>query len=141
MTYRYNPFTGTIDSFTQTLIQQTLTYQTASLAAGASEEFTINAGNVYALTSITASTPSWVRVYGTAAARTADTRTEAGGTFPSAGSEFYAEITTDTTPETIRMAPVPIILGTSGVSYLKVTNLDTVDRVIDLSIFTTKMVG
>lgn len=122
-----------------TLSQQTLTYQTASLAAGASEEFTINAGSIYVLTSITASTPSWIRVYGTATARTADTRTEAGGTFPSPGSEFYAEVTTDTTPETIRMAPVPTVLGTSGLSYLKVTNLDTVARVIDLSIAVTGM--
>lgn len=139
MTYRYNPFTGTF--FSQTLSQQTLTYQTASLAAGASEEFTINAGDVYALISVTASTPSWLRVYGTAASRTDDTRTEAGGTFPSPGSEFYAEVTTDTTPETIRMAPVPVVLGTSGVSYLKVTNLDTVDRVINLSIVVTRMAG
>ncbi len=113
----------------------TFTVTTASLAVGAAANFTLPAGRTYALLSITASTPCWLRVYGTEIARTTDPRTSPGGTPPEAGSGFYAELATSAPGQSISLAPVPIIqgLGTGGLSYCKVVNTDTVSRVITLT--------
>lgn len=110
----------------------TVNHVTESLTAGAVEDFTISAGDAFHLLSLTASTPAWVRVYGTSAARAADTRTSPGGTPPLAGSEFYAELVTTTAPQTIRFSPVPLVQGTSGEAFIRVQNMDTVSQVISL---------
>lgn len=111
-----------------------LSHTTAILEPGATEDFTIEAGNTFHLLSVTASTPAWVRVYGTSAARAADTRTSPGGTPPLAGSEFYAELVTTTAPQTIRFSPVPLVQGTSGNAFVRVQNMDTVSRTINLDL-------
>jgi hypothetical protein len=116
-----------------------LDHTTASLAVDSAEDFTIASGDVFQLLSITASTPAWIRIYGTSAARTADTRTEPGGTFPAPGSEFYAEIVTDTPAEQVRLAPIPTILATSGLSYVRVVNRDTSSQAIALQFQTIVM--
>jgi hypothetical protein len=110
-----------------------LNHTTASLAAGAAEDFTIAGGDAFQLLSVTASTPAWVRVYGTAAARDADTRTEPGGTPPGAGNDYYAELATVAAPQTIRFSPVPLVQGTSGDAFIRVKNMDTVSRVITMN--------
>ena len=109
-----------------------LSHETESLEAGAIEDFTIPGGNAFHLLSVTSSTPTWVRVYGTAAARAADTRTSPGGTPPLAGSEFYAELVTTAAPQTIRLSPVPLVQGTFGNTFVRVKNMDTVSRTINL---------
>jgi hypothetical protein len=115
------------------IVPATLTYTTASLAANASEDFTIAGGDAFQLLSIESSRPAWVRIYGTAAARTADTRTQPGGAVPAAGSEFYAEVATTATPQTIRLSPVPLVQGTNGGAFVRVVNRDSVARTIALS--------
>ena len=113
--------------------QQTLAINMPSLAAGATEDFSITAGSLLNLLSVTASTPSWVRFYGTAAARSADLRTSPGGVPPLAGEEFYAEVATTASPQTIRFSPVPLVQGTAGEVFVRLVNTDTVARAIVLS--------
>lgn len=110
-----------------------INHVTESLAAGSFEDFTIAAGDSFHFLSLTASTPSWIRVYGTSAARAADTRTSPGGTPPLAGSEFYAELVTTTAPQAIRLSPVPLVQGTFGNAFVRVKNMDTVSRAIALN--------
>lgn len=112
--------------------RQTVSHTTASLAASATEDFTLSATAVFQLLSFTASTPAWVRIYGTAAARTADTRTSPGGTLPPAGSEYYAELVTTSASQTIRLSPVPLVQPTSGGVFVRVQNRDTVTRALAL---------
>ena len=85
------------------------------------------------LLALTSSTPSWVRVFGTIAARDADTRTSPGGTLPAAGTGFYAELVTTTSPQTIRLSPVPVVQATSGNTYVRVKNLDSITQTISLT--------
>lgn len=121
-----------------TLAITTLSHTTASLAAAASEDFTIASGALANLLAVTASFPAWIRVYGTSAARTADTRTSPGGTPPISGSGFYAELATTTTPQTIQLSPVATMQGDPGNVYMRVKNMDSVSRAIalDFSILT-----
>lgn len=114
-------------------VTSTLSVSTPSLAADASADLTINCGSVFLILSCTVSTPSWLRVYGSSAARTADTRTSPGGIPPDPGNEFYAELATDIAPQTIKLSPVPIVQGTSGQSFIRVKNLDTVTRTINIT--------
>lgn len=111
----------------------TVSRTTANLASAATEDFTISAGKVFSLLAFTSSTPSWVRIYGSSAARTADTRTQPGGALPLAGSEFYAELVTTAAPQTITMSPVAIVQGAAGLAYARVVNMDTVSRSIQLN--------
>jgi hypothetical protein len=111
----------------------TLTHTTGSLAAGASADFTLSSNSLFQLLSFTASTPTWIRVYGTSAARSADTRTSPGGTLPSAGSEYYAELVTTAAPETIRLSPVPLVQPTSEQVFMRVKNMDSAARIISMT--------
>ena len=140
MSLIFNPFTGNFDYVGEGgttgesgLVSAVLDYTTASLAAGATADLTIAGGDVFHLLAVTASTPAWVRVYGTTAARDADTRTDPGGTPPGAGNDFYAELATVATPQTIRFSPVPLVQGTSGDAFIRVKNMDTVSRAIALN--------
>lgn len=111
---------------------QTLSHTTLSLDEDEVEDFALASGNLFALLSVSSSTPSWIRVYGTTAARDLDVRTSPGGNPPDPGSDFYAELVTTTSPQTIRLSPLPIVQGTSGNTYIRVQNLDTVAREIEL---------
>ena len=114
------------------LSSTTLSYTTASLAAGASANITLAGGNVFNLLAITSSTPAWVRVYGTTTARDADIRTQPGGSPPGSGNDYYAELVTVGTPQTIRFSPVPIVQGTAGNAYVRVKNLDSSAQAITI---------
>lgn len=131
-------FVPVAPSSTSSLNTQVLSNTATSLAAGGVSDFTLTAGAVSLLLSFTASFPCWVRVYGTAAARTADTRTAPGGTPPSPGNDFYAEAVTTTAAQTIRFSPVPTLQGTSSLVYVRAVNMDTVSRsiVMDFSVLT-----
>lgn len=113
-----------------------VSYETASLAANASEDFTIAAGAQYQLLSVTSSAPAWIRVYGTSAARSGDTRTSPGGTVPNPGTEFYAELVTTTTPQTIRLSPVPLVQSTGGETFIRVRNNGNAPQAIALDFYT-----
>ena len=108
-------------------------HTTSSIGAGSSEDFTISAGDIFHLLSITASTPCWIRVYGTSEARNADTRTNPGGTVPDAGSDFYAEVATVSSSQTIRFSPVPLVQGTNGNAFIRIKNTDSASRIITLN--------
>lgn len=110
----------------------TLFYATESLAAGASADFSLTTANLFELLSFTASTPAWIRVYGTSAARSADTRTSPGGTLPAAGTEYYAELVTTAVSQTIRLSPVPLIQATANSIYIRVQNMDTTTRILSI---------
>ncbi len=116
-----------------------ISYTTAELAAGGVEDLVIAGGSFFHLLSIAASTPAWVRVYGTSAARAADTRTEPGAPIPASGSEYYAEVVTTQSPQTIRFSPVPLVQGTNGEAFVRVVNRDTSDRSIALDLATIKL--
>ena len=115
------------------LSRQTITYDTISLEPGELEDFTLQAGNLYYILSVEASTPAWIRVYGTDQARTLDTRVNPGGIPPGSGNDYYAELATVATPQVIRFSPVPIVQATNSLTYLRVQNRDVVARVINLS--------
>lgn len=120
-------------SYASSVSTSTLSYVTGSLAAGASEDFTLSGASLFQLLSYTASTSSWVRVYGTSAARSADTRTSPGGTVPVAGTEYYSELVTTTAAQTIRLSPVPLVQATAGNVFVRVKNMDSVTRTLALS--------
>ncbi len=136
----FNPFTGNFDfSNAGTLALETYEHSTASLAPGATEDFSISAGAVFKLLSVESSTPAWVRVYGTTAARALDTRTEPGGPLPESGADYYAELVTTVAPQTIRLSPVPTVQGTDGAAFIRVGNADSANRVISLDFVTVKL--
>lgn len=119
--YAMQPFVSTISTVT------------SSLAAGATEDFTLNVNRYFQLLGFTASTPAWMRMYGSSAARSADTRTSPGGTAPAAGTEFYAELATMTAGQTIRLSPVPLVQPSSGSVFVRAKNMDSVTRTLTLS--------
>jgi hypothetical protein len=110
----------------------TLSYTTPLLAAGDYDDITLAGGNVFNLLAIGASTPAWIRVYGTSTARAADTRTAPGGIPPGSGNDYYAELATVASPQTIRFSPVPVVQGTSGNAYVRVKNLDDSAQAIEI---------
>jgi len=114
------------------LVSSSIPYSSNAINAGSAVDFTISGGSIFNLLAITTSTPSWIRVYGTPAARAADTRTSPGGDLPVSGGEFYAEVVTTLSPQTIRFAPVPIVQATQGLAYIRMVNMDTVSRSIDV---------
>lgn len=113
-----------------------IAYTTSSLAADAVEDFVVSDLILFKLLSFTSSTPSWIRIYGTSSARSADTRTSPGGTVPAAGTEFYAELATSTAPQAIRLSPVPVVQPSSGQIFVRIKNIDTVTRTISVTLST-----
>ena len=129
---------GSLQALGSSSTFQTLSNTATNLSGGASIDFTINAGNVFTLLSVSASHPAWIRVYNTNAARAADTRTTPGAPYPSTGSGFYAEIVTNQTPQTVTLAPTALCQGVSGVAYVRKRNqgASTVTLVSDYSVLT-----
>jgi hypothetical protein len=138
-TWNTLPYASGTSSSGGTLAIEVHEHTTASLAPGATEDFSIPAGTVFKLLSVEASTPAWVRVYGTTAARSADARTQPGPPIPGSGADFYAELATVATPQTIKLSPVPTVQGTSGSAFIRVGNRDTAARVISLDFTTLKL--
>jgi hypothetical protein len=113
---------------------KTVTHTTASLAAGATEDVTLQCGDYFQLLACQASTPAWIRVFGTSAARVADTRTSPGGDAPAAGTEFYAEVATTAAGQVIRFSPVPFVQATNGDVFLRIVNRDSVSRAVAIEL-------
>jgi hypothetical protein len=98
-------------------------------------------GRVAQLLAVTLSHASWLRIYRSAAQRTADTRTSPGGTFQAqidlGDAKPYAEIVTTGAAQTVISNPVPEIPGDgSGLIYVRLRNQSggTVAVTADLSI-------
>lgn len=112
--------------------QLTLTNQATSLAAGSTADFTIQAGSAFTLLSITSSHPAWIRIYSSAAARTADTRVIPGHPYPDSGSGLNAEIATSVNAQTVTFAPVPFCQGSAlGLAFVRVVNRGIYTQTID----------
>lgn len=106
-------------------------HTTPLLTPGQLHNFQLSAANLlfFQILELQVSSPAWVRVYGTPAARAADTRTSPGGVLPGAGTEFYAEVNTT---GTLRFSPVPLVQTTAGIAYLSVVNQGAQPAVINL---------
>lgn len=112
------------------LFRTIINHTTATIAADTFEDFVISGGKSFQLLSLTASTPTWARFYGTSSARSADSRLSPGGSSPLPGTEFYAELLTSSNNQTIRLSPVPTIQTTNGQAFVRIKNVDTVSRSI-----------
>ena len=121
------------------LVIESVEYTTASLAANALEDFSVPFGAVSNLLSAYSSHPAWIRLYRTAADRTADTRTSPGGSLPGPVEGLNAELVTDTTPETIWLSPVPTMQGDSSLVYARVKNLDVVSQALNVQFSIIKL--
>jgi hypothetical protein len=125
--YRLNPFTGKLDLVGEggELGRTTVSHTTDSLVDAASEDFTIEAGRVAQLLSVTISHASWVRFYRSAAQRTADTRTAPGGTLQEmidlGDARPHAEVVTTGASQTVVVGS--LILGDNdGLAYVRLRN-------------------
>lgn len=123
------------------LAVDTLTFVTGSLASGTSQNFVINGGDTFQLLSFTASNKAWIRLYGTSAARSADTRTSPGGTVPLSGAEFYAELVTTVAAQTIRLSPVPTVQATAGDVFVRVQNMSSTTETLTLTFLVLVLVA
>lgn len=72
--------------------QSTLIVVTDPIAPGDEVDVQLKTPRVYTLTSLSCSSPCWVRVYGSYYGRELDNRSEPGSPFPPSGSGFYAEV-------------------------------------------------
>ena len=123
---------GTVSGGGGSLGSTTISLTTGTLNPGDFTNLTLAGGSVFNLLAITSTDPVWVRVYGTTTARDADVRTQPGGSPPGSGNDYYAELVTVGTPQTIRFSPVPIVQGTAGNAYVRVKNLDSSAQAITI---------
>lgn len=106
---------------------ETTTFTTNTLTPGQSQVFWLDLGYLLSLASlsVTASpAESWIRIYTTEAAVTADTRIAPGPPFPSSNSGFAAEVVTTSSQSTVNFLPVPVLYSENGL-FFKLTNLSS----------------
>lgn len=103
-------------------------HTTESLLPGGVEDVSLSSPLIFNILAIYSTAPAWVRVYGTSDARDADTRTSPGGIPPAAGTDFYAEVVTTESPQLIRFSPIPMVFASFGETFVRVVNVDTVNR-------------
>ena len=110
---------------------------TAVLASGAAAQVELDLAPTTVLQAISTDHPAEVRVYGTAAARTADA-SRLPTVPPVAGNGLMFQATTTAGLLTIRTSPVPIFSNGDTVpaplAYLRVVNKDTVARAITVTL-------
>jgi hypothetical protein len=113
-----------------------VTTTSSNLASGASANLNASGFKSYLLSKVTTDFPAWVRIYSDATSRTNDsTRTE--GNDPLPGTGVIAEVIT--TAGNLTQLITPGVMGfnnddpISSTVYIRVTNKDTVTRVIELS--------
>lgn len=116
--------------------RQTATVTTASLAAGATATATMDIRKVADLLSMETDYPAWVRVYGTAAQRTADAA-RAITEDPPPGSGCFLDASTSS-GLVVACSPVPVFWNGDSTpddtAYVSIKNLDTVSRAITVDI-------
>jgi hypothetical protein len=105
-----------------------IVYQTSPVAGGNYSDFSMITGKMAYIMEISSNHPAWIRVYGTAEARTADNRTSPGGTLPVPGSDFHAEVVTTPAAGTITMSPVAIAHSPDSNVRIRLRNLSTESR-------------
>lgn len=120
-----------------TFERTTASHTTISLAANATEEFTLTVNKTADLLKVATDYPAWVRVYGSAAQRSADSgRLITEDPAPGAGCFFDGR--TEATALVISCSPVPVFVNhdatPANVAYVALRNLDTVNRAIALDL-------
>jgi len=121
-----------------TLATTTVNFTAPDVADLGTADFTIPVGELAILTSITLSHPGWLRLFRSAAQRTADTRLVPGGVLQAVidlgDSKPYAEFVTTTEPQTIICNPVPSLKGDAttptGLVYARLVNQSGATRAI-----------
>lgn len=113
---------------------------TSLIASGTSENFTLDLGSIFVPLSVQLSGVSWLRLYTTSAARTADAgRTTPGGTLQEyidlGESAPLIEAANTTAQETIRFVPTAAVSQadeSTGLVYGSITNYTSVSGVVYL---------
>lgn len=125
-----------VSTFTRTTVSTT----TASLSPNTVANASVVIKRTANLLKITTNYPAWVRVYGTAAARTADSSRLITEDY-APGSGCYADVSTPdpaTGSYVINLSPVPVFVNSDATpadtAYLSIKNLDSVARAITTDI-------
>jgi hypothetical protein len=113
----------------------TVSYTTASLAAGASESGSFTVPQVYSILKVTTNYPARVRLYLSADQQTADLSRPVTED-PTGNHGVVLETVTEAGMLSLDLSPAPIsYTPDAGVTaYITVENLDTVSRVIDVDL-------
>ncbi len=116
--------------------RSSVTASSLSLASGASANLNATGFKSYLLSKITTNFPAWVRIYSDSTSRTNDS-SRAEGNDPLPGSGVIAEVIT--TAGNLTQLITPGVMGFNNDDpvgedvYIRVTNKDTVTRVIELN--------
>ena len=126
-----NVSTGSLSS------RSTVSHTTSSLAANASEDFTLAITKMANILKVTADYPCWVRLYGTAAARTADASRLITAD-PATGIGLYGEWVSKSGALSVTCSPIPCFQNSdttpANTAYLTVKNLDSTARAIPVGV-------
>jgi hypothetical protein len=110
-------------------------FTTGSIAADATATSDTSMAKMATVISILTDYPAWVRIYGTSAARTADSG-RLIGVDPSPGAGVYVDVLT-TGGVTLNLSPIPFFVNNDGsvsaTAYFSVVNKDTVSRAITVT--------
>lgn len=117
----------------------TLEVVTGELSPGETQQLEIVSPRSYQLYSILTSCPAWVRVYGTAYARSLDGRVNPGAPFPEPGTGFFAEVSTVSSNLTTDFSPPSEVQveGTSTLLTIRNDSGSTQEVSLELDIITT----
>lgn len=111
-------------------------YTTATLAPSATETGTVALKKTSDILKIVTNYPAWIRLYGTAAQRTADA-SRLITQDPAPGAGVFLDASTSSSLDLV-MSPIPTFSNGDGtpadVGYLSVKNLDSTSRVITVTI-------
>lgn len=123
-------------------VRSSVTYTTASLAAGATETGSFTVPKAYSILRLVNTYPAWVRVYLSSAQRDADLA-RASNVDPTGDHGCILETITTAGMLTLDLSPVAVGASpTDGtVAYITVTNLDTVALAVATTLSLLSMEG
>lgn len=123
------------------LYVETFTYTTSPLATNAFEDFELSIGKLYQILEIETDYPAWLRIYGKAAARTADLRISPGLPFPPAGTGYFTEVATVLPDLSIFMSPIATVQQDATDTFFSIQNNDLSTQEITVTISAVVLVA
>lgn len=118
-------------------VRTTASVTTGSIAAGATSNVTIDLSKSTTILKIATDYPAWVRIYVTAAARTADSA-RPSTSYPVAGAGVVADTITTASSLGVWQDPTSVFANNdspvTATAYVLITNQDTVSRAITLTV-------
>lgn len=120
---------------------ETFTYTTSPLATNAFEDFELSIGKLYQILEIETDYPAWLRIYGKAAARTADLRISPGLPFPPAGTGYFTEVATTLSNLFIFMSPIASVQQDATDTFFSIQNNDLSTQEITVTISAVVLVA